>query len=73
MQLISNNTILSNFAIVDRLDLLKDAYGEIFISLEVYEEIEGGIRYKHLFQKRTKQMADLGEWLGVFNERSKTY
>lgn len=65
MQLISNNTVLSNFAVVDRLDLLKDAYEEIYISLEVYEEIEGGIRHKHLFQKRTKQMADSREWLFV--------
>ncbi len=65
MQLISNNTVLSNFAVIDRLDLLKDVYGEIYISLVVYEEIEGGIRHKHLFQKRTKQMADLGEWLFV--------
>lgn len=62
---ISNNTVLSNFASIDRLDLLKDVYGRIFISLEVYKEIEGGIRHKHLFQKRTKQIADLGEWLLV--------
>jgi hypothetical protein len=65
MQLISNNTVLSNFAVIDRLDLLKDVYGEIFISLEVYEEIKGGIRHKHFFQKRTKQIADSGEWLFV--------
>jgi predicted nucleic acid-binding protein len=63
--LISNNTVLSNFAVVDRFDLLKDAYKKIFISLEVYEEIKGGIRHKHLFQKRTKQIADSGEWLLV--------
>jgi predicted nucleic acid-binding protein len=65
LRLISNNTVLSNFAVVDKLDLLKDAYEKIFISLEVYEEIEGGIRHKHFFQKRTKQMADSGEWLLV--------
>ena len=63
MRLISNNTVLSNFAVVDRLDLLRDAYEKIFISLEVYKEIEGGIRHKHFFQKRTKQLADSGECL----------
>jgi predicted nucleic acid-binding protein len=71
MQLISNNTVLSNFAVIDRLDLLKDVYGKIYISLEVYQEIEGGIRHKHLFQKRTKQLADSGEWLLVTGLESK--
>jgi predicted nucleic acid-binding protein len=65
LRLISNNTVLSNFAVVNKLHLLKDAYEKIFISLEVYEEIDGGIRHKHLFQKRTKQLADSGEWLLV--------
>lgn len=58
MKIISNNTVLSNFAYVDRLDLLKGVYGELYISFEIYKEVENGIRHKHFFQKRTKQIAD---------------
>jgi len=42
MSTISNTTVLSNFASVDRPDLLKCLFGSLYISLEVYEEIQAG-------------------------------
>ena len=32
---ISNNTVLSNFAVIDRLDLLKDVYNTSFSLIEI--------------------------------------
>lgn len=56
MSTISNTTVLSNFASVDRPDLLKRLFGSLYISLEVYEEIQAGrggivfmMRSNHVF------------------------
>ncbi len=42
MKVIANTTIISNFAAVGRLDLLRDLLGEVHISTEVYAEIQDG-------------------------------
>ena len=39
-KVIANNTVLSNFASVDRLDLLEKVFGEIYITPEVYTEVD---------------------------------
>jgi predicted nucleic acid-binding protein len=65
MKLIANNTVISNFALVARLDLLRNLYGEICITPEICNEIEEGIRCGYDFQKLTKVEADNGEWLFV--------
>ena len=43
MKVIANTTILSNFAAVGRLDLLRDLLGEVYLTTEVYAEIQDGL------------------------------
>jgi predicted nucleic acid-binding protein len=64
---IVNNTVLSNFAVVDRLELLKDVFGKIYITPEVYAEVENGIKCGHIFQKYTKQVIDFEDWILIVN------
>jgi predicted nucleic acid-binding protein len=42
MTVIANTTLISNFAAVGRLDVLHDLLGEVYISTEVYAEIQDG-------------------------------
>ncbi len=42
MNVIANTTVISNFAIVGRLDLLRDLLGQVYISTDVYAEIQDG-------------------------------
>ncbi|MBC8492779.1 MAG: hypothetical protein H8D43_03255 [Chloroflexi bacterium] len=37
MNVITNTTVLSNFAAIDQLDLLRQLYGVVYIPTEVYE------------------------------------
>ena len=43
MKTLANTTILSNFAAVDRLDLLQNLHGRLYIPSQVYEEIMNGL------------------------------
>jgi len=43
MEVIANTTIISNFASVGRLALLRDVVGRVFLSTEVYAEIQDGL------------------------------
>ena len=56
MSLIINNTVLSNFAFVDRLNLLKDIFQKAYLTPEVYHEVEEGIRDGYEFQERIRKM-----------------
>jgi predicted nucleic acid-binding protein len=49
MSTISNTTVLSNFASIGQLAVLKDLYGVLSISLEVYEEIQAGLEEGYRF------------------------
>lgn len=49
MSTISNTTVLSNFASIGQLAVLKDLYGTLSISLEVYEEIQVGLEEGYRF------------------------
>jgi predicted nucleic acid-binding protein len=64
---IVNNTVLSNLASVDRLDILKKVFLKVYTTLEVKDEVENGIRCNHLFQSRTKQIIDTGQWIFIAN------
>lgn len=64
MSLIINNTVLSNFASVGKLDILKKLYGKAYITLEVYEEVENGIRSGRKFLNLVKTAIN-EEWLSV--------
>lgn len=49
MSIISNTTVLSNFAVIDALDKLRGLYGEVYLSTEVYKEIERGLEEGYTF------------------------
>jgi predicted nucleic acid-binding protein len=43
MSIITNTTVLSNFAAIGQLDLLRRLYGTVHITPEVYEEVQAGL------------------------------
>jgi predicted nucleic acid-binding protein len=43
MRTITNTTVISNFACIGQLDLLRRLYGTLYLSIEVYEEVQAGL------------------------------
>jgi len=43
MSVITNTTVMSNFASINQLDLLRRLFSALYISTEVYEEIQIGL------------------------------
>jgi predicted nucleic acid-binding protein len=75
MSIISNTTVLSNFASIDSLGRLRELYGEVFLSTEVYKEIQHGLEEGYTFYSGIEEilhpMAEDG-WLrltGLRNEK----
>jgi hypothetical protein len=50
-----NNTVVSNFASVDRMDLLQLVFGKIYLTPEVHEEVVRGISSGHTFLTHAQQ------------------
>jgi hypothetical protein len=52
MSVIANTTVISNFASINQLDLLRRLFGALYISTEVYEEIRIGLEegYPSMFK-----------------------
>jgi predicted nucleic acid-binding protein len=55
MSVIANTTVISNFAAIGQLDLLRRLYQELYISLEVYAEIQTGFDEGYLFYDVVEQ------------------
>ena len=51
MNVITNTTVLSNFAVIGQLDLLRQLYGVIYIPIEVYEEMQAGLEEGYRFYR----------------------
>lgn len=49
MSVISNTTVLLNFAAIHQIEVLHHLFGEIYISAQVYEEIVAGIEEGYRF------------------------
>ena len=49
MSIISNTTVLSNFASIGQLDILRRLYQILYIPTEVYEEVNAGLEEGYLF------------------------
>jgi predicted nucleic acid-binding protein len=49
MSIIANTTVISNFACIGQSDLLRQLHKEIYISAEVYEEIQKGLSEGYFF------------------------
>jgi predicted nucleic acid-binding protein len=56
MSVISNTTVISNFASINQLDLLRRLFGALYISTEVYEEIRIGLEEGYQFYAGIDQM-----------------
>jgi predicted nucleic acid-binding protein len=56
MTIISNTTVLSNFASIGALDLLRQLYQTLAIPVDVYEEIEVGLREGYKFYEGIPQL-----------------
>lgn len=66
MNVILNTTILSNFARVGRLDLLQAVLGNVYISTEVYAEVQDGLAEGYEFYSALEELIHLPEgeqWL----------
>ncbi|MGC9393784.1 MAG: hypothetical protein ACP5J4_02905 [Anaerolineae bacterium] len=49
MNVISNTTVISNFAAIGQLEVLHALYGRVFISTDVYAEIQEGVDEGYAF------------------------
>lgn len=56
MSVISNTTVISNFASIGQLDVLRQLFGSLAISTEVYHEIEVGLEEGYRFYEGTDQV-----------------
>jgi predicted nucleic acid-binding protein len=56
MSIISNTTVLSNFAAIGSLDRLRNLFGEIFLSTEVYQEIQRGLEEGYAFYSGIEEL-----------------
>lgn len=66
MNRLVNTTVLSNFAAVGRLDLLRDTVGPLYLPTEVYDEILSGQLAGYSFYDRFEQQVvpiTPGGWL----------
>jgi predicted nucleic acid-binding protein len=66
MSFIANNTVLSNFASIGRLDILKQTFRILRISEEVWLEIKKGLETGYSYQYETlKATQDKDAWIKV--------
>ncbi len=56
MDVIANTTVISNFACIKQLDILRQLHGTIYISVEVYEEIQTGLEEGYNFYAVLNQL-----------------
>ena len=63
MSVIVNNTALSNLAFVDSLELLKGVFERVYLTPEVYGEVENGILLGRRYLKNIKLTLDAQDWL----------
>ncbi len=56
MNTIINTTVISNFASIGQIDLLRQLFGNLSISLEVYEEVEIGLAEGYEFYKGVREI-----------------
>lgn len=55
MNRLVNSTVISNFAAVDRLDLLHDPAGPLYLPIEIYHEIQEGQNLGYSFYTGIEQ------------------
>ena len=66
MSFIANNTVLSNFAGIGRLDILKRIFRILRISEEVWLEVKNGLEAGYFYQDETlKAIQDKDAWIKI--------
>jgi len=66
MSFIANNTVLSNFASIGQLDLLKRTFRILRISEEVWLEVKNGLEAGYFYQDDTlKAIQDKDAWIKI--------
>lgn len=66
MSFIANNTVLSNFASIGRLDILKRIFRTLRISEEVWLEVKNGLEAGYFYQDETlKAIQDKDAWIKI--------
>ena len=58
MSVISNTTVLSNFAEINALSMLHQLYPELFLPTEVFQEIRDGLDEGYAFYSELAQLLD---------------
>lgn len=60
-----NNTVLSNFSLVGRMDILRKLFGKVYITHEVREEVLRGIEEGYAFLEGAETEVGIGKdaWL----------
>jgi len=56
MSIISDTTVISNFASISQLDLLRQLYNVLYISTEVYAEIQAGLEEGYRFYQDIERL-----------------
>lgn len=56
MSVISNTTVLSNFAAIDSLHRLHELFEEVFLPTEVYQEIQRGLEEGYAFYSAVEEI-----------------
>jgi predicted nucleic acid-binding protein len=56
MSVISNTTVLSNFAAIDSLDRLRELFDKLYLSTEVYQEIQRGLEEGYTFYSGVEEV-----------------
>ena len=68
MDRLVNNTVLSNFPSVGRLDLLRRLCGTVYVAEEVRLEVQAGVEAGYCFQQETlNAMSGENAWLEVLH------
>ncbi len=62
MSIISNTAVISNFAATDQLELLQRLFGSLYLSTQVYDEIQNGLEEGYLFY------SGIERWIHPFHE-----
>jgi predicted nucleic acid-binding protein len=58
MRVIVNTTVISNFASIGQLDVLRQLYGSLAMSTDVYDEIQAGLAEGYRFYEGIEQWVE---------------
>ncbi|MGQ9626288.1 MAG: hypothetical protein ACUVV0_05200 [Anaerolineae bacterium] len=69
MSVIINNTVLANFCLINRLDVLRALFGKVYITPEVREEVLRGLEEGYTFMIYAEREISVGEeaWLELIS------